>query len=74
MKIKVKDRNDLVRDARTMAILNVDKNILAKDALYKQKQVRDKRVDDAINKLETDVKEVKDILHKILQNLESRGP
>lgn len=74
MKIKVKDRNDLVRDSRTMAILNVDKNILAKDALFKQKQVRDKRVDDAINKLEDDVKEVKDILHKILQNLESRGP
>ncbi len=74
MKVKVKDRNDLVRDMRTMAILNVDTANLGKDRLYKQKMEKDKRVDDAINKLENDVTEIKSNLGKILQILESRGP
>ena len=74
MKVKVKDRNDLVRDMRTMAILNVDAANLGKDRLYKQKMEKDKRVDDAINKLESEVTEIKSSLDKILQILESRGP
>jgi len=74
MKVKVKDRNDLVRDMRTMAILNVDTANLGKDRLYKQKMETQKRVDDAINKLENDVTEIKSNLDKILQILESRGP
>ena len=74
MKVKVKDRTDLVRDMRTMAILNVDTANLGKDRLYKQKMEKDKRVDDAINKLENDVTEIKSSLDKILQVLESRGP
>ncbi len=74
MKVKVKDRNDLVRDMRTMAILNVDAANLGKDRLYKQKMDKDKRVDDAINKLESEVTEIKSNLDKILQILESRGP
>lgn len=74
MKVKVKDRTDLVRDMRTMAILNVDTANLGKDRLYKQKMEKDKRVDDAINKLENDVTEIKNSLDKILQVLESRGP
>jgi|688.fasta_scaffold00231_28 hypothetical protein len=74
MKIKVKDRSDLVRDSQTMAILNVDKNVLNKDLLYKQKMRREKQVDEAINKLENDVNEIKGNLNKILQILETRGP
>jgi hypothetical protein len=74
MKVKVKDRNDLVRDMRTMAILNVDTANLGKDKLYKQKMAKEKQVDEAINKLENDVTEIKDNLSKILQILESRGP
>ena len=74
MKVKVKDRNDLVRDMRTMAILNVDAANLGKDRLYKQKMDKDKRVEDAINKLESEVTEIKSNLDKILQILESRGP
>lgn len=74
MKVKVKDRADLVRDMRTMAILNVDTANLGKDRLYKQKMAKEKQVDDAINKLENDVTEIKDNLNKILQILESRGP
>jgi|688.fasta_scaffold13322_5 hypothetical protein len=74
MKVKVKDREDLVRDMRTMAILNVDKNILGKDAQYKQRMNRDKQIDNAINKLENDVHQIKGSLDKILQLLESRGP
>lgn len=74
MKVKVKDRNDLVRDMRTMAILNVDTANLGKDRLHKQKMAKEKLVDDAINKLENDVTEIKDNLSKILQILESRGP
>jgi hypothetical protein len=74
MKVKVKDRNDLVRDMRTMAILNVDTANLGKDKLYKQKMEKEKRVDGAINKLENDITEIKDSLNKILQALESRGP
>ena len=74
MKVKVKDRNDLVRDMRTMAILNVDKSVLGKDAMYKQKLQKEQQVDNAINKLENDVKDIKLNLDKILQILESRGP
>jgi hypothetical protein len=74
MKVKVKDRDDLVRDMRTMAILNIDTANLGKDKLYKQKMEKEKKVDDAINKLENDVTEIKDSLNKILQVLESRGP
>lgn len=74
MKVKVKDRNDLVRDMNTMAILNVDKNSLNKDLLYKQKMRREKEVNDAINKLESEVTEIKGSLNKILQILETRGP
>lgn len=74
MKVKVKDRNDLVRDMRTMAILNVDAANLGKDRQYKQKLERENQVDAAINKLENDVTEIKSNLDKILQILESRGP
>lgn len=74
MKIKVKGRDDLIRDPRNMAILNIDTSVLNKDLLYKQKMEKEKRVDNAINKLETDVKEIKNSLDKILQVLESRGP
>ncbi len=74
MRIKVENNNDLVRDMRSMAILNVNKNALVKDALYKEKARREKEVDHAINKLENDVNEIKSSLGKILEILESRGP
>lgn len=74
MKVKVKDRNDLVRDMRTMAILNVDSAALGKDRLYKEKMRREQEVNSAINKLENEVTEIKNNLDKILQILESRGP
>jgi hypothetical protein len=74
MKVKVKDRNDLVRDVRTMAILNVDKSALNKDAIYKEKVRREQEVDNAINKLENDVSNIKENLNKILKILENRGP
>lgn len=73
MKIRVKDHNNLVRDMQNMAILNVDKSALAKDALFKEKQKRDKQIDTAINKLETDVKDIKHSLQKMLEILENRG-
>ncbi len=74
MKVKVQDNKNLVRDMRTMAILNVNRASLAKDAQYKEKYRREKEVDEAINKLETDVNEIKTSLGKILEILESRGP
>lgn len=74
MRIKVKGRDDLVRDSQSMAILNIDSNVLHKDLLYKQKLKKEKETEEAINKLETDVKEIKNSLDKILQVLESRGP
>lgn len=74
MRVKVENNNDLVRDMRSMAILNVNKAALAKDALYKEKARREKEVDSAINKLENDVNEIKSSLGKILEILESRGP
>lgn len=74
MRIKVKGRDDLVRDSQSMAILNIDSNVLHKDLLYKQKLKKEKETEKAINKLETDVKEIKNSLDKILQVLESRGP
>lgn len=74
MKVRVKDHNNLVRDTQTMAILNVDRSALAKDALFREKKKREKEVEGAINKLETDVKEIKECLAKMLAVLENRGP
>jgi len=73
MKVNIKHSENLVRDIDSMAILNVNKGALMRDALYKQKLQRDKEVDRAINKLNDDVSSIKTDLNKIIELLSSRG-
>lgn len=73
MKVNIKHSEDLVRDTDSMAILNVNKGALMRDALYKQNLKRDKEVDQAINKLNDDVSSIKNDLSKIIELLSSRG-
>lgn len=73
MKVNIKNNDNLVRDFNTMAVLNVSKASLAKDAMYKEKQRRDNEVDSAINRLNQDVSEIKQDLSQILEILRSRG-
>jgi len=73
MKVNIKHSEDLVRDTDSMAILNVNKGALMRDALYKQNLKRDKEVDQAINKLKDDVSSIKNDLSKIIELLSSRG-
>lgn len=74
MRINIKNNETLVRDMNSMAVLNVSKASLAKDAMYKEKARRDKEVDSSINALNEDVKSIKQDLSKILEILSSRGP
>lgn len=74
MRINIKNNETLVRDMNSMAVLNVSKASLARDAMYKEKARRDKEVDSSINALNEDVKSIKQDLSKILEILSSRGP
>lgn len=74
MKLNIKNNDSLVRDTNSMAVLNVSRASLAKDAMYKEKLRRDKEVDSAINKLNDEISDIRNNVSKILEILSSRGP
>jgi Skp family chaperone for outer membrane proteins len=69
--LKVKGEKNLVRDTNTNAILNVDE--IALQAYYKKKEAirlekeRKQRQEDEINNLQKDVKELKDLVLKLVE-------
>lgn len=67
MKLQVKDHPGLVRDSKSKAIINVDKN--AYNDYLSRKSVNSKVINmtDEINNLKNSVNEIKDLLNKILE-------
>lgn len=72
MLIKIKDNDDLVRDGRSQAILNVNKKTLLKDQMYQEKMKKQKELESSINNLKEEVSSMKNDISKILEML-SRG-
>jgi len=69
--IKVEDKNDLVRDTNTGAIINTSYTGYKKYIELKEKNKNSKEQIDNIEKelttLKNDIKEIKNLLHKLLK-------
>ena len=61
----------LYRDKRNGAIINTDISEFEKArkriSVAKEKILKEKQLEDKVNKLETDVSEIKDLLYKLLE-------
>jgi hypothetical protein len=71
-KVKIENNDDIVRDMSTSAVLNVDIQSL-KD--YKARRARQKEIDrslDRVDKLESDISEIKSLLVKLLDREENK--
>jgi predicted house-cleaning noncanonical NTP pyrophosphatase (MazG superfamily) len=64
--IKVKDYPNLVRDKKSNAILNTDRDSLNKYKEEREYQAKIKRVVEENDKLKNDVNEIKTLLYQIL--------
>lgn len=73
MRVKIKDKDGLVRDTQTKAILNVDRNAVLKDQVFKEKMQKEKEMQSTINNLKEEVTSIKSDISKILELLSSRG-
>lgn len=60
------ERNEFERDAYSMALINTDKKSFQS---YKEQKARNER----INSLEKEVKEMKSLLKKVLDRVETNG-
>lgn len=69
MLIKIKDNDDLVRDGRSQAILNINRKTLLKDQMYQEKMKREKEIDTSINNLKEEISSIKGDISKILELL-----
>lgn len=68
MHIKVQDRSDLVRDASSSALLNIDNNGLA---AYKARRDRERILNDMIGEfsnLKNDINEIKILISRVLES------
>jgi hypothetical protein len=68
MHVKVQDRNDLVRDTSSSAILNIDNNSLA---AYKARRDRERVLNDMISEfgnLRNDINEIKILISRVLES------
>jgi hypothetical protein len=69
---KVTDNEDLVKDKSTGAVLNVDNQSLNN---YRARRARQQEIDGSlskIEKLESDVNEIKSLLYKILDREDNK--
>jgi hypothetical protein len=68
MHVKVQDRNDLVRDTSSSALLNIDNNGLA---AYKARRDRERVLNDIISEfgnLRNDINEIKILISRVLES------
>jgi hypothetical protein len=69
--VRIEDNKNLVRDIHSKAILNTDKNglneYLMKRELAKKQQAEKIETKERLAKLETDMAEIKSLLHDIAQ-------
>lgn len=68
MLIKIKDNDDLVRDGRSQAILNINKKTLLKDQMFQEKMKREREIDTSINNLKEEISSIKGDLSKNFRN------
>jgi hypothetical protein len=66
--LKVKDHEHLVKDVQTGAILNTDRSILAKHEMRMRSQEAEKRKQDEINTLKSEISEIKAMLQQLIKN------
>lgn len=66
MKLKVEGNPNLVKDMRTGAIINIDKNSVKDAKLLKSKMAKK---EEEIETLKNDVAEIKSILNKLIEKL-----
>jgi phosphopantetheine adenylyltransferase len=64
MRVKITDVSGLERDIRSMAVININKDALV---AAKRKQENQKKYQDRLDHLENDIKEIKNLLHKLLE-------
>ena len=69
MLINIKDNEDLVRDGRSQAILNINKKTLLKDQMFQEKMKREREIDSSINNLKEEIFSIKSDISKILEML-----
>lgn len=65
--IKVKDHPGLVRDSNSKAILNTNEDGLNKYREMRDKEMKTAQAIDEVQKLRSDVDEIKDMLKKLLE-------
>ena len=65
MKLKVEGNPNLVKDMRTGAIINIDRNSVKDAKLLKSKMAKK---EEEIETLKNDVAEIKSILNKLIEN------
>ena len=66
MKLKVEGNPNLVKDMRTGAIINIDRNSVKDAKLLKSKMAKK---EEEIETLKNDVAEIKSILNKLIEKL-----
>lgn len=64
--MKVKDKEHLVRDSYSKAILNTDRSALARHAKKIADAEKEKAQQDKINNLEKELSEIKELLKKLI--------
>lgn len=69
MKIKVEDHPGLVRDTKTNAIINVDKNAFNEHINKKLLQTKVINMNEEIHELKQSVSEIKQLLSQIVKRL-----
>ena len=62
MKLKVEGHPDLVRDSRSKAIINTNRNAMIEHAEKRQVKVSIQSLSDEINEIREDFKEIKEML------------
>lgn len=64
--LKVKDHENLVKDPTSKAILNVDPTVLLKHEQKMKQLEKEKRREDEINNIKSELSEIKSLLQKLL--------
>lgn len=64
--LKVKDENNLVRDAYSKAILNTDPEILKKHAVRTKQLEEKKRQNIEINNLRQEINDLRELIDKLI--------
>ena len=63
---KFKDNQNIVRDLRTKAILNVNETAIKKHEQFIAQKRKEERMQEEINSLKSDITEIKDLLKSMI--------